>query len=1022
MTDSARRRLTPKTTGLLLAVAFALIGAGVTLFLWARSGSSPERRVGVIPTPKDIGKPPAAGETGPSGWGKLTFVQKEDPTRAAGELQWEALEPTEERGRSNITKPRAWIYLRDGRTLHIQAEKGRIYMPEQGQQPESGRFEGGVLARLYDPTEASRPVDLDHDRPVGMYFSQSANFDMPKGEFSTLDPVLVATPSLEFRGSDMVMVFNRVLERLEFFELRKGDSLRFTRSPASDAPPKTAAAPPTPAAPSTQLPASANATPAPPPTPRETIYQAVFGEDVKVRQMGRTLAADALDVWVRLIDNQLPPAALGPSTTNAPAPEHTTTPAAPPSSSASANPASSPPPNAPTAPSPQHETAVAAAGDPVSLAGQRDDDIVLTWAGRLTITPIETAPSELARNNHIALRFTADKAGKVTLSDTDAGVSGSCVWIGYLATMKDLILAGRGANDVVLKTDDGKRATVGRFEINLASGVSHIPGGGVLEDNQRRITWSDQADYQFATGPDHWVTGTLEEAAFTGSVVAKDKRSTLSGEFLHVAFMPVEGEALAPSHVKIEGNAKGDAGDGGQLRADTIDVRFQRSPDGRRSDPELLTAVGSVQATRRGATLKADWLEAGLTPEKPAPSADGAESPDRVAVSKVWAKGSIEYTDLDSVRATADELHADAPAKTALLTGPTASVGKGRSIATGERILLDGARRDVHITTPGRFTHRQRAAPSPSDEQGLGETLEVTWGSSMRFDDLNGQVECDGEVVAATDPDGLVVRVVRGDRLTLALSPAPPQPADAPAANLADKPLGDRRLLHAAVFGSEAAPATAEARWYEADAAADNGKRLTRFLKIYGATIDSDPDSGVMSVPGAGRAAAFDGRSPDTAQGPGSQSLRGASLFTWTGGMNYNQASGALDLLRGVTLVHRPLNGGEPIRLESESLQATMRPRADSTPDSDAAARGTQLTAIAAQDAVYVESGLRKLIADTLSYDATTDVIEAAAAPDNRITLYDDSKGTVLNARKLRWDRAHDRVEIKEPSPITAPR
>src|ERR1051326_4444999 len=106
----ADRRATPPTsasssrrmTGLLIAAAFALIGAGVVLFV-AMSHRSAGPSTPLPGNVVDIGKPPppAPGTGGPgdhpqlqeSGAARLQFVDKNDPERLSSELADEKLDP-----------------------------------------------------------------------------------------------------------------------------------------------------------------------------------------------------------------------------------------------------------------------------------------------------------------------------------------------------------------------------------------------------------------------------------------------------------------------------------------------------------------------------------------------------------------------------------------------------------------------------------------------------------------------------------------------------------------------------------------------------------------------------------------------------------------------------------------------------------------------------------------------------------------------------------------------------------------
>jgi lipopolysaccharide export system protein LptA len=1077
--------MSARQKGLFIAVAFALIAAGVTLFLLFRGGGA-RGAGGLSATKPDIGKPPpppAMERAAGSGRARVEFADKRDPTRKAGEMEWASLEPLPERGWSLLTEPRAWWFGRDGRTIHIQAATGRIYRSEQGNEPESGRFEGGVLVRIYEPAPNGQPrtIDLEADRPSVLVFTPGAlSFDLPKAEVSTRDRVEVSTADVEFAATGMLANLNQVEGRLESAEFDRGGEIRMVtdrsgpRAATSAVEPMADAAPAEPGAGTGAEDAASGAEPgagvAGPPVAatdagpaepadrragRETLYRAVFTGQVRLKQDQRALAADALEIWARTVDNRLPAGAIAPVRLRSGEER---------SEAAGGGAAAAPAPPAdesPALPSPVPsrdedgvERATAAAsiaasggGVPSSLApDRRETDLVLTWTGPLAIRPLAAAPAELSDGNDVALRFTADRAGAVTFSDEGAGVSGRCAWIGYGATTRDLVLSSPGPTALSLTTRDGKRAVAGRFQTNLGTGVSHIPGGGVFEDGERRITWSDQADLLFAAGDagaSRAAAGTLLEASFTGTVVARDRQSSISGDFLRAVLTPTTPKASVLTRLIVDGNAVAAGGEDerrggrtGRIAADRLDLGLRPSPDGRESVPSVLSAEGSV-AVRSGAmSFTARSLQAGLDRD--------ANDPRKVVVTDLSAEGPVAFMDGErGVSAGADALRADAQRQTATLTGTAAFVQAGLGRISGPRIDLDGVRRTVDVPAAGTF-HRAADPKARRTDRGRAFAGEVkaTWTGSMHADDAAGTIECRGEVSAISGEGTATVDVLHGERLRIALTPgsADRQPSDPEAAGRQEP---ERRLLRAEVYGaSEALPATgggaamAERRRY-VTGPGEGERRLEQFLRVSGGQIIYDAETQRVTVPGRGEAAVYAGeRTGEPRRGGATPDVRGASLFTWLGDMGMDLSSGVLTMRRSVTLYHRPLNDDPATRIECEWLEATLRGTgvdtavaaagaeagAATTAEGLASARGAQLVKAMARGAVYVESGPRKLIADLLSYDAVEGTSEASAAANNRISIFDDTRGTSVTARRMFWDMVRDRIEVKEPSPIAVPR
>src|SRR5690606_38589814 len=79
--------------------------------------------------------------------GRAQFADKDDPSRLAGEMLYRRFDPLP-RGRYQLEAPQLWLFLKDGRTVHVEAARGNVKLFTGTQKPESGRFEGGVVARI----------------------------------------------------------------------------------------------------------------------------------------------------------------------------------------------------------------------------------------------------------------------------------------------------------------------------------------------------------------------------------------------------------------------------------------------------------------------------------------------------------------------------------------------------------------------------------------------------------------------------------------------------------------------------------------------------------------------------------------------------------------------------------------------------------------------------------------------------------------------------------------------------------
>ncbi|MBC7834416.1 MAG: hypothetical protein H7Y88_04855, partial [Phycisphaerales bacterium] len=697
-------------------------------------------------------------------------------------------------------------------------------------------------------------------------------------------------------------------------------------------------------------------------------------------------------------------------------------------------------------------------------AGDENDFVTLTWSAPLMVKPLETATEELDTED-VALRFTVDGSGPVKFRDDAAGLHGSAAWVHYGATSQTLRLAGRGPVGVVLGDARGAKVEAGDIEANLAERTAHITGPGTASqagdgsdvDGSLRpnIAWADQADFTFTpeSEGDDWA---LREAMFTGLVKADDPASaaSLKGDFFRAIFVAGIEQPSVLSRLIVEGQAHGDAGDGGSLRADDLDVAFRRAETAEEEsepDPRILTARGNVRAKQKSATLTCEFLESGL--ER---NAEGDVTATDVTAHAGESAGSwIEFARTDGVRARARELHASVPEQTVELTGEDSLVARGGTEVIGALIKLNGLMRTLQVVGAGRFEH----TPKATTEGSLGARgVEATWVTGMYADDVSGVIECVGDVSANTDPEALEVDLVRGQRVRIELEAAatggdadgsgpgtmvmsfPDDDGEADRADGAPDPpdvMPDRQVKMAEVFasaspdavGPASVPAIAESRRYVVDTGAggaEGGRKLERFLRLSGQTITADNTAGTLRVPGNGSAALFDGRESEpgeNAEGLASGSSRGASLFRWTGEMSLNRGTGLLKMDKTVSLVHKPLGEEPPTTLESDALEATLRSKSESADGSALGdARGAQLQRAVATGAVYIKSASKQLIGDRVVYDAIARTARASAEPGNRVTLFDEAKGAPISALEIFWLIGEDRIEVTKPMPVTAPR
>lgn len=215
-----------RRTGLVVAIGVGLMCVGLTLFMLARGGGSKPRGIAPIaagenpPMPKDITE---AGMKG-AGRGTVQYVDRNDPTRVAGTIQWSAIDP-QSNGSSNVKGPRASIFLKDGRTLVVESPRGKLFTPPKGAQPESGYFEGGVLIALFEP-KPDGSVNIQADSPVVLFHTLTLTFDLALGELASADAFALSAKTFEMRGQEFRILINQVADRIERFDVKRTEYVR----------------------------------------------------------------------------------------------------------------------------------------------------------------------------------------------------------------------------------------------------------------------------------------------------------------------------------------------------------------------------------------------------------------------------------------------------------------------------------------------------------------------------------------------------------------------------------------------------------------------------------------------------------------------------------------------------------------------------------------------------------------------------------------------------------------------------
>jgi hypothetical protein len=970
----ARRAFSTRTAG--YAVAGAVLACVIGLVAWSVAtapGHAPEEPLDAPPAPTIADRPAVDPENiqdviAGADEGRIELVDERN--RVVQELFYDEFTP-QEAGRFLVTKPRAWLYLERGRTVVIDADTLNFSQQRAGQEPESGRFSGSVRVRIYDAAggEQHRAPRGDGDAdahapepdPALTLSTDALVFDTAIGELGAPGLVEITAPGLLARFEGLDLLVDQRGRRLALLRTERDGFVRIT-------PADLQRAQTTPGEPGDQA-------AAPDAAPAIDFYRAEFDSGVRVAMGGRTLAADRLDLWARLVGGAIPDGAIAgfdqPATDSAE-------------------------PDAPRE----------ADAGPEAI-----EEITIAWAGALTVRPEAQQPQTLAQDD-LAMRFTAPTSGLVEIDDRQTGASARAATLDYGLTTRRLALTGVGETGVSVRVPGDAELLAGRLELNLTTGVGAVPGPGVLrslaeerERQRQRITWRERSDFILATAGglvDLRAASPVEEAIFTGAAEARYGDAFVTGEFIRAELATTPAGEPTIARVIVEGDAAADAGDDGSLLARRVEVEFDTLAA--EPTPTLVTAEGAVRAEREGASLEGELVEATVV------RLDDGE----LAVSDLRADLGVLVRTPEGAELSGDELRAKVQEGIFDVTGQPAILRQDNAAITGESMRIEADAERLTVFGPGVLNY---ARPS---RQGAGyERAQVEWSGSMRYDGALDEVEFSGTCVATAELDAFSRDRATAERILVTLTPDT-QPAPRAGGAVADAQGAIERVLlfGAAEEGTGDAPVQVESRQYVRDADADTGLRLESVVFLESRAIDARIADNDLIVPHPGRLLLENRREGEPAPDEDAASVfdvRGSTLFEWEGDLVFDRDTGSAVMSRQVRLRQLPPGGEEMTELECERLTARMSLPDD--PDQPAELRSAE-----ASGAVYVRRATRQLIADRLLYDASTGVAEATAALGNAVTLFDANNPTPLTGSLLRWDLVRDRLEWRDAGAATTPR
>ncbi len=930
-----------------------------------------------LPERFDANRSTPAGRLPQLGAGAGGWVRHEDSEtgRVMHEFRYGTMEPREA-GEFDVTEPEARLYLAPHRVVHLYADEGVITAPDNI--PQQGRFFGGCTIRLYE-TDPGDTVDLgdDSDDLVATIRMEDATFDARLGKIDSTGSVVVRSATALFKGRGLTLVYNEPRQRVDYLEITEGEYLRY-RTPERD-----------------------NAPPAEPPADRDAVaqgdaevestdeqlqfYKVVFERAVHVRSEGRSIDADKLTGFF-VFDRD---GSIDPRTVRADEPD------LPAGALASAT-----------------DDAVIMASAAAVAEDAVDTDVIMTWEGKMIVTPELVRPERLVGDRDVLLTFngspvelhsenndriTCDRAEYHESADQVA-LRGSPQWP---LRIDSPALGSLHADDMTLELGTGRGAIWGAGALQAHPAGRGAEGG--LPENFA-IRWSDRVDLQI-TSPDEPAQG-LKLARFVGDVAVDDPRFALRGRELGVMFeADLDGKGRHFAGIDGRGDIVINSADG-SIQGDVLTLRTEEDPSGR-IVPTTLHAEQKVlvQNAVNNESIACDRLDVTFVNR---PDIDRDTGKPRVDVGMLLAGGDVVLRTADGAEVRARQLEADNTTGAATLAGTPVTIQQDDSTLTVARMDITDRGGKAIARGDGRFVLDR---PDPDDPDGAPSKLDVRWHKAMTYNRAANTIEVAGDVTAEQSDRADQLNRLSAESLLIEMIRDAGEADDGEAVEaLQDVAAGQTVLKRLVADGKAVLLAQ---RW--TDASQEN---LIHRLRLSAPRITYDHVTERVEAPGKGTLLLED-YSDDATAAKAIEAVpvtgRGATLFTWTGSLTMDAAAADVIFTRDVHMTHRPAESDQVMQMQAHRLVADMQTLGGLTAFQMSKAESLEIDHIEATGQVQLRDGRRMISAHRIHYDGPTQRAVLTALPDRHVQVIQLDQAKPIRARRITWDLGADRVEIDAP-------
>lgn len=415
-----------------------------------------------------------------------------------------------------MQRPWARLHPRNGRIVEMRAIAGTMRVPNQA--IESGRLEGDVEIRIYEPSVDGVDAPLEDRAPAVTIEAESAVYDAAAGEIHSPRAVRVTTSEATFAGEDLRILFEGDGTRISRLTVERATEPILIR-PGRRAPPIAAASTRAPGSTKGKVPAAAAAAEAAsaadawserdsdvvaganvnrsasPSTAQaasdvadpEAWYRLVLEDDVVVERVVRdasgttmrsTVSGDRLVATFALGDSGIEGAPI------AVAPVRGAGMAATPSNLVA--------------------TTAVAFGPVEAVMPRLDDEVVrVHYTGRLVMVPDPGAVTRMAGDADSEIVIESDDGRGIDLVDDGNEAVGSCARLEYRSSSERIELVGDESNPLLIESPRFSLAG-GRFWMVRSEGTGGLIGPGRMRFAPETAT---QVRTAFGTAADRFVHG-----------------------------------------------------------------------------------------------------------------------------------------------------------------------------------------------------------------------------------------------------------------------------------------------------------------------------------------------------------------------------------------------------------------------------------------------------------------------------------------------------------------------------------